>query len=182
VEAGERIIYTFWHGRIFMATYFWRDRGIVVMTSQNRDGEYIARVIRRFGYGAARGSSSRGGRRALVEMIHEMRRDKDVAFTIDGPRGPRYEAKPGAVWIAAKTGNAIFPFHISPERKWTLNSWDHFQIPKPFSRVLVLMAPPIYVSAEATQQQMDEAQRELQNSLMHLLERGDNYWARQAFK
>jgi lysophospholipid acyltransferase (LPLAT)-like uncharacterized protein len=182
VEAGRKIIYTFWHGRIFMATYFWRDRGIVVMTSQNRDGEYIARVIRRFGYGAARGSSSRGGRRALVEMIHEMRRNNDVAFTIDGPRGPRYEAKPGAVWIAAKTGNAIFPFHISPERKWTLNSWDHFQIPRPFSRVLVLMAPPIYVSAEATPQQMDEAQRELQNSLMYLLERGDSHWARQACK
>ncbi len=182
VEAGRKIIYTFWHGRIFMATYFWRERGIVVMTSRNRDGEYITRVIRRFGYGAARGSSSRGGRRALVEMIYEMRRNHDVGFTIDGPRGPRYEAKPGAVWIAAKTGNAIFPFHISPERKWTLNSWDHFQIPKPFSRVLVLMAPPIYVSAEATQQQMDEAQRDLQNSLMNLLERGDNYWARQAVK
>ena len=87
VDAGKKIIYTFWHGRIFMATYFWRNRGIVVMTSQNRDGEYIARVIRRFGYGAARGSSSRGGRRALVEMIHEMRRSNDVAFTIDGPQG-----------------------------------------------------------------------------------------------
>lgn len=180
VEAGKKIIYTFWHGRIFMATYFWRDRGIVVMTSRNRDGEYITRVIRRFGYGAARGSSSRGGRRALVEMIHEMRRNKDVGFTLDGPRGPRYEAKPGAVWIAARTGNALFPFHISPERKWTLNSWDHFQIPRPFSRVLVLMAPPIYVPTEATQQLMDEAQRELQNSLMGLVERGDDYWARQA--
>jgi lysophospholipid acyltransferase (LPLAT)-like uncharacterized protein len=182
VDAGKKIIYTFWHGRIFMATYFWRNRGIVVMTSRNRDGEYIARVIRRFGCGAARGSSSRGGRRALVEMIHEMRRNNDVAFAIDGPRGPRYEAKPGAVWIAARTGNAIFPFHISPERKWTLRSWDHFQIPQPFSRVLVLMAPPIYVSAEATQRQMDEAQRALQNSLMDLLERGDKYWAERAVK
>jgi lysophospholipid acyltransferase (LPLAT)-like uncharacterized protein len=182
VGAGRKIIYTFWHGRIFMATYFWRNRGIVVMTSQNRDGEYIARVIRRFGYGAARGSSSRGGRRALVEMIQEMRRNRDVAFTIDGPRGPRYEAKPGAAWIAAKTGNAIFPFHISARKKWTLNSWDHFQIPKPFTRVLVLMAPPIYVAAESTQQQMDEAQRELQASLMDLLERGDRYWTSKAKK
>ncbi len=180
VEAGKKIIYTVWHGRIFMAIFFWRNRGIVVMTSQNRDGEYIARVIRRFGYGAARGSSSRGGRRALVEMIHEMRRSNDVGFTIDGPRGPRYEAKPGTVWIAAKTGNAIFPFHISAREKWTFNSWDHFQIPKPFTRVLVLMAPPIYVPAEATQQQMDGAQRELQNSLMDLLERGDSYWTEQA--
>ncbi len=176
VEAGNRIIYTFWHGRIFAGTYFFRDRGIVVMTSQNRDGEYIARVIRRFGYGAARGSSSRGGRRALVEMIHELRRNNDVAFTIDGPRGPRYIAKPGAVWIAAKTGAAILPFHMSAEKNWALNSWDRFQIPKPFTRVLVLMGRPIHVPAGATEQQLEDFQGELQNSLEELLKRGDSYW------
>ena len=175
-ESGNRIIYTFWHGRIFMATYFWRNRGIVVMTSHNRDGEYIARVIRRFGYGAARGSSSRGGRRALVEMIREMRREKDVAFTIDGPRGPRYVAKPGAIWIASKTGSAVFPFHISPEKKWVVRSWDHFHIPKPFSRVLVLMAPPLYVRADATEPELEVAQQTLQGTLDELRERGDGYW------
>ena len=180
VEAGQRIIYAFWHGRIFAGTYFFRNRGIVVMTSQNRDGEYIARVIRRFGYGAARGSSSRGGRRALVELIHELRRGNDVAFTMDGPRGPRYVAKPGAVWIAAKTGAAIFPFHISAERKWDLNSWDRFQIPQPFSRVLVLMGPSIHVPADATEQQLEDFQGELQHSLEDLLQRGDSYWSEPA--
>ena len=177
IEASQkRIIYTCWHGRIFMATYFWRNRGIVVMTSQNRDGEYIARVIRRFGYGAARGSSSRGGRRALVEMLRVIQQNKDVGFTIDGPRGPRYIAKTGAIWLASRSGSAVFPFHISAEKKWVLNSWDLFQIPKPFSRVLVLMGSPIYASADAMEEEIESKQRELQLALEKLLKRGDSHW------
>lgn len=175
-SADKRIIYTVWHGRMFLATYFWRNRGIVVMTSQNRDGEYIARVIRRLGYKAARGSSSRGGRRALVEMIQEMRQNNDVGFTIDGPRGPRYVAKPGAAWIASKTGSAIFPFHISSEKKWVLQSWDHFEIPKPFTRALVLMATPIYVKPDATEQELESAHHQLQCTLDEVRERGDAHW------
>ena len=177
---GKRLIYTFWHGSIFMATYFWRNRGIVVMTSQNRDGEYIARVIRRFGYGAARGSSSRGGRRALVEMIRELEAERDVAFAIDGPRGPRYVAKPGAVWIAARTGSAILPFHISAERRWELRSWDRFQIPKPFSRARVLIAPPISVPAAASEAEIEAAQARLQRVLDDMRERGDGHWRARA--
>jgi lysophospholipid acyltransferase (LPLAT)-like uncharacterized protein len=174
--AKKRVIYTFWHGRIFFGTLFFRNRGIVVMTSQNRDGEYIARVIRRFGYGAARGSSSRGAKGALVEMVRALRQGKDVAFTIDGPRGPRYVAKPGAVWIAARTGDAIFPFHMSPERSWVFKSWDQFHCPKPFSRVLVLMGKPIYVKEHATEEELSAAQDELQRSLEDLLHRGDSHW------
>ena len=174
--ANKKAIFTFWHGRIFLGTYFFRNQGIVVMTSRNRDGEYIARVIRRFGYGTARGSSTRGGKRALVEMIHEMRNNSDVAFTIDGPKGPRYVAKPGAVWLASKTGSAIFPFHMSPQRRWVLNSWDLFHIPKPFTRVLVLMGAPIYVKANATEAEIEESQEALQRSLDDLLHRGDSHW------
>jgi lysophospholipid acyltransferase (LPLAT)-like uncharacterized protein len=177
-EAGKQVIYTFWHGRIFMGTYFFRNRSIVVMTSRNKDGEYIARVIRRFGYGAARGSSSRGAKGALVEMIRELRRGKDVAFTIDGPR---YIAKPGAVWIAAKTGAAIFPFHMTPERSWVLRSWDQFHFPKPFSRVLVLMGAPIYATQEADEAELAAAQDALQRSLEDLLQRGDSFWKKPPF-
>src|SRR5436309_3099528 len=111
----------------------WRNRGIVVMTSTNHDGEAIAQCIQRFGYGAARGSSSRGGFRALAEMAREIRRGRDTAFTIDGPRGPRYVAKQGPVLLALKTGAAIFCFHISMEHKVQLNSWDQFQVPLPFT-------------------------------------------------
>ena len=170
---GENLIYAFWHGRIFMGTFFFRNRGIVVMTSQNRDGEYIAGVIGRFGYGAARGSSTRGGRGALVEMIRELRKKNDLAFTVDGPKGPRYVAKPGAVWIASKSGAPVLPFHISVEKKWVLKSWDRFHVPKPFSRALLLVASPIYVERDAPEEALEGAQRLLQATLEDLLARGD---------
>src|SRR5207245_11430623 len=107
-KSGNRAIFTFWHGRIFPATYYWRNRGIVVMTSMNLDGEAIAQCIQRFGYGAARGSSSGGGMRALVELAQLIRQARDAAFTIDGPRGPRYIAKPGHAMPPGKTGAPIF--------------------------------------------------------------------------
>src|SRR5215831_3081368 len=132
-KSGNRAIFTFWHGRIFPATYYWRNRGIVVMTSMNPDGEAIAQCIQRFGYGAARGSSSRGGMRALAELTRHIRNGRDAAFTIDGPRGPRYVAKQGPVLLAMKTGAAIFCFHISLKNKLQLKSWDEFQIPLPFT-------------------------------------------------
>ena len=96
-----------------------RDRGIVVITSENFDGEWIARIIRRFGYDTARGSTSRGGAKALVQMRREMRAGRPVAFTVDGPRGPREVAQPGAVWLASATGNPILPFHIESSSFWT---------------------------------------------------------------
>src|SRR5882724_13227978 len=110
---GTLPIYVFWHDRIFLTTYWWRKRRIVVMTSRSFDGEYIARFIQRFGYGAVRGSSTRGATGAIVEMIRLMRAGCPTAFTIDGPKGPRYVAKMGAVLLAKKTGNPILPFTIT---------------------------------------------------------------------
>jgi len=177
-RAGKRIIYTFWHNRIFLATWFWRHRGIVVMTSQSFDGEYIARFIQRFGYGAARGSSTRGGNRALLVMAACLQRGLDVAFTIDGPRGPVYVAKKGAVMLAKLTGQAILPFHISAEAFWELPSWDRFQIPKPFTRAVVLLGPPITVPADADDALLHRKHAELQATLDALRERGDRWFQR----
>ncbi len=143
-------VYCFWHNRIPIATYFWRNRGIVVMSSRSFDSEYIARFIQRFGYGAARGSSTRGGKAALIQMIRAVREGKSAAFTVDGPRGPLYEAKPGAVLLAAKSHAALLPFSISLNRYWQLPSWDKIQIPKPFARVLVVIGEPIKVEDDAT--------------------------------
>ncbi len=178
-ESGHRAIFTLWHNRIFAGTWFLRHRGIVVMTSQNFDGEYIARFIQMHGYGAARGSSSRGGLRALVEMAHCLRRGVDVAFTIDGPRGPRYQAKVGPVLLARKTGQAIFCLNLSCEKKWVLRgSWDQFQIPRPFSRVLVAKAPAIYVDANASEEDVQLKLAEMQRVLDQLREESDAYWVR----
>jgi lysophospholipid acyltransferase (LPLAT)-like uncharacterized protein len=174
--AGKAIIMAFWHGRIFMATYYYRNRGITVMTSQNRDGEYIARVIERFGYRAARGSSSRGSRAATAECLRAMESGWDVGLTMDGPRGPRYVAKPGAAFFARKSGNAVVPFSISVKNKWVMKSWDHFQIPKPFSRAILLIGDPIVVAENATEQQILEVEQKIQRSLDDLRERGDRWW------
>ena len=167
--AGHVPIYTFWHDRIFQGTYFWRNRGIVIITSKSFDGEYIARFIQRFGYGAIRGSSSRGGSRALVEMIRKMREGLPMGFSIDGPRGPRYRVKPGPVLLAKKTGNPMMPFILEPKNFWTINSWDKMQIPTPFTRVRVIIGKPIYVKADSDEEQKLE---EIQTSLDELVARG----------
>jgi lysophospholipid acyltransferase (LPLAT)-like uncharacterized protein len=175
-QAGKRAIFTFWHGRIFPATWYWRKRGIIVMTSQNFDGEYIAKCIRKHGYGVARGSSSRGGLKALLEMSSKLRGGSDVAFTIDGPRGPRYVAKIGPVLLAKRTGNAIFCFHISVKYRIQLDNWDHSQIPLPFSPALILKAPPIYVPRDADAAEVDRKFDQMQAVLDQLRREGDSYW------
>jgi len=162
---GGLPIYVFWHNRIFLTTYWWRKRRIVVMTSQSFDGEYIARFIQRFGYGAVRGSSTRGGVGAIVEMARLMRSGCTTAFTIDGPKGPRYVAKMGAVLLAKKSGHPIMPVTMALDRYWTLPSWDSFQIPKPFTRARVYVAAPIYVPADADEATLVAKRDELQQTL-----------------
>ena len=174
---GQVPIYTFWHNRVFLATYFWQKRRIVVMTSQSFDGEYIARFIQRFGYGAARGSTTRGGVGAIVEMVRLMRAGLPTAFTIDGPKGPRYVAKMGAVLLAKKTGQPILPFTITPQRFWeSKKSWDSFQVPLPFTRTRVDIAPPIYVPPDADDKVLEVKRNELQTALDELNRHGEE-WA-----
>ena len=162
---GRIPIYTSWHNRVFLATYFWRQRGIIVMTSRSFDGEYIARFIQRLGYGAARGSSTRGGVGALVEMVRLMRAGLPTGFTIDGPRGPRYVAKMGAVLLAKKTGQPILPFSINAARYYEVPSWDGFQVPAPFTRARVRIAPPIFVPPDANEAMLQVKRDELQRAL-----------------
>ncbi|HZH89559.1 MAG TPA: lysophospholipid acyltransferase family protein [Pyrinomonadaceae bacterium] len=162
---GQPPIYTCWHNRVFLATYYWRRRGIVVMTSRSFDGEYIARFIQRFGYGASRGSSSRGAVGALVEMIKLVRGGRPAGFMIDGPRGPRHVAKMGAVLLAKKTGAPVLPFSVNAERYYAAPSWDAFQIPYPFTRARVLVAPPIYVAPDADEAALEAKRDELQRAL-----------------
>src|SRR5713226_6494885 len=171
---GKLPIYTFWHNRVFLSTYFWQRRRIVVMTSRSFDGEYIARFIQRFGYGAARGSSTRGATGAIVEMIRLMRAGCPTAFTIDGPKGPRYVAKMGAVLLAKKTGNPILPFTITANRfREAKKSWDKPQVPKPFASAHALIAPPIYVPADADEALLNAKRDVWQDSLDELSRRGD---------
>jgi lysophospholipid acyltransferase (LPLAT)-like uncharacterized protein len=161
---GLHPIHSFWHGRIFPATIYFQRRGIVVITSENYDGEWIARIIQKFGYGTARGSTSRGGPKALLQLVRDVK-SKGVAFTLDGPRGPAEVAQPGAVWLAKATGNPLLPFHAEAASSWTLRSWDRTQIPKPFTTVAMAIREPIYVPRDADDRTLDEARSALEVSL-----------------
>ena len=169
LAAGRQPVLTFWHGRILPATLYFQRRGIVVITSENFDGEWIARIIKRFGYDTARGSSSRGGLRALLKLVRDMETGKAAAFTVDGPRGPARVAQPGAVWLAKETGNPVVPFHLEASAHWTANSWDRTQVPKPFSTVALVIGAPLEVPRDATADQLEASRLELERRL-HALE------------
>lgn len=142
-------VYCFWHRCVIPATWFFRGRGIAVMTSQSFDGEAIARIIERFGFRAIRGSSSRGAVRALLGMHTEIEQERVAAFTIDGPRGPMYVAKPGPVLLAKNTAVPIVVFHIALSSAWVLNSWDKFMVPKPWSRAVLYVSRMMPIAENA---------------------------------
>ena len=168
VASGRQPVMAFWHGRILPATFYFRRRGIVVITSENFDGEWIARIIERFGYGTARGSTTRGARKAMVQMVRAMRAGRPTGFTLDGPRGPARVAQPGAVWLAGATGNPLLPFHLEAASAWTLRSWDRTQIPKPFTNVSLVVGEPLDIPPDATDEQLRSARELLERTLSTL--------------
>jgi len=158
-------IYSFWHQCIFPAAALFRGQGIGVMTSLSFDGEFIARIIEKLGFRAVRGSSSRGAVGALLGMRREVEAGEAVAFTIDGPRGPRYVAKPGPVLLAQATGVPMAVFHIALEKAWVLKSWDATRIPKPFSKALLRVSRAVYVPVDTDDGAMKAHHEELQSAL-----------------
>jgi lysophospholipid acyltransferase (LPLAT)-like uncharacterized protein len=168
VRGGHQPVMAFWHGRILPATYYFRRRGIVVITSENFDGEWIAGIIERFGYGTARGSTSRGARKALLQLKRDMAAGRPAGFTIDGPRGPARVAQAGAVWLSKATGNPVLPFHLEADRYWSVNSWDRTQIPKPFSTVAISMGEPFTVPPDADDGGIETARVSLERRLAAL--------------
>jgi lysophospholipid acyltransferase (LPLAT)-like uncharacterized protein len=172
---GRQPILALWHGRILAATLYFRDRGVVAMTSENFDGEWVARLMRRFGYAAARGSTSRGGARALAQLRRDLERNRPVAFTVDGPRGPARVAQPGAAWLAGASGQPVVPFHIEASRYWTARSWDRHQVPRPGSDVAIAIGEPIDVpdtrddTVESARQAVERALVALESQARALL-------------
>ncbi len=158
-------VYSFWHQCTFAATYLWRDLNIRVMSSTSFDGEFTARMIRRFGFLPVRGSSSRGAVRGLLGMRKEIEAGWTVAFTIDGPRGPRFVTKPGPVLLARSSRVPMAVFHIAIENAWTLNTWDRLLIPKPFSKALMRVGTLIPVPEDIRSEDLEHYNALLQTSL-----------------
>ncbi|MDQ1389974.1 MAG: hypothetical protein QOF56_3428 [Acidobacteriaceae bacterium] len=164
------VIASFWHACLIPATYVCRNFGIRVMSSNSYDGEYMGRIIRKFGFVAVKGSSSRNAVRALLGLRRALQEGWTVAFSLDGPRGPRYKVKPGPVALARSSGVPLSMFHMAVERAWVLNTWDRLIIPKPFSPVLMRFGKLIVVPADASEEDLEHYQEQLQGSLDRVCE------------
>lgn len=140
-------IFMLWHGELLPLLWYHRGQGVLLLVSEHRDGELIAQAALRLGYGLVRGSSSRGGARALLEVVSQLKRGKIVAITPDGPRGPRYSFAPGAAVAAQRSQAPLLAVRVTAERAWRLRSWDQFLIPKPFTRVRIAYGAPVHVEA-----------------------------------
>lgn len=178
-DAGEPAIGVFWHRCIFPAVWIWKKRGIVVLNTVNFDGQWTRRVIERLGFGTAQGSSTRGAMEGLHAMAKHLEEGRHVALTIDGPRGPRFVAKPGAVILARRTGRPISVFHIAVKWGYTFpKSWDLFRVPYPFSRVVMFVAPPIRMPADAGSEMVKAKQAEVQAALERVRDIAESWFSK----
>lgn len=175
-ENQSQVIYAFWHGRMLILSYSHRWQKIHVLISQHRDGELIARIIQRLGFVSVRGSTTRGGTKALFEMAKKGAAGYDVAITPDGPKGPKFKVQMGTIYIAQRSGMPVVPITNSAKSRWTLSSWDGFLIPKPFSRAVIIIGEPIYIPLESTTQELEEKREELEKKLRELTQKADNYF------
>lgn len=164
----QKAIYVIWHNRLFLLTGNFCFRKISVLISQSRDGELIARVVRLLGYEPVRGSATRGGAKAILEILKNKKNDP-IVLTVDGPRGPKYEVKQGAIYLAAKTGLPIIPLSYTVNHKKILKkSWDNFIIPYPFSKATISFGEPIYVKENLTKEDMENYAQQVRQSLLNL--------------
>jgi lysophospholipid acyltransferase (LPLAT)-like uncharacterized protein len=171
---GRPYIFCIWHNRLSLSIVVYerymaavaRPAKMAGLVSASRDGALLSRVLELLGVQPVRGSSSRRGAQALLELNGWLERGYDAAITVDGPRGPRYVVKPGVVGLAQVTGRAIVPTMYQLSRKWTLTSWDQFQIPVPFSTCTIHFGDPIRIERDASDKQREAVRQEVQRQLL----------------
>jgi lysophospholipid acyltransferase (LPLAT)-like uncharacterized protein len=175
-QLDERVVYAFWHAHLLTLTYTHRGRGAVVMVSRHSDGEIISQIVCRLGYGVVRGSTTRGGLRALLEMVRAGRDGYPLAVTPDGPRGPRHELQSGVLHIAQRSGMPIVPVAAEALRRTELDSWDRFQIPHPFSRVVIVVGSPLGIPREIPTEELERDWRPRVAEMMYETEEKARSW------
>ncbi|OGF44537.1 MAG: hypothetical protein A2452_12720 [Candidatus Firestonebacteria bacterium RIFOXYC2_FULL_39_67] len=163
-------LFAFWHSRILTSVYYYRNRNIHTLVSLNRDGEFIDRIMRKFGYRNIRGSTSKDGFRALLGLKQVLKDGNYVAITPDGPRGPKQKAQLGAITLSKISGVPITAFAFDAKHKWILKSWDNFIIPKPFTKGVFVLGKEIFVPAGADEIVLEEKRQELEDELNRLQE------------
>jgi len=167
LESGQPILYVLWHGRLLPLTHANRGRGLVTLISLSRDGEYIARIVEGWDYTVVRGSTSRGGAKALARLVRLARQGRSIAVTPDGPRGPRERMKPGALLLARRAGLPVVPAAAAATRAWWFEGWDRFLVPQPFSRVRIAYGEPMSIEGE-DEATLEQASREVEARLAAL--------------
>jgi lysophospholipid acyltransferase (LPLAT)-like uncharacterized protein len=171
VRAQRRnVIYAFWHGHLLYLMYRYRGSGVYILVSHSRDGEVLSRILRRFGLPTIRGSSSRGGRRSLLELVRLARAGASAAIAPDGPRGPRHQAQSGIIVLAQLTEIPIIPVAVGARWKIEFRSWDRFLLPLPGSRVIVAYDEPVMVPSDADTELLEQKRQELEGRLLKLSE------------
>ncbi len=158
-------IFCFWHQCVLPCTVYFRRTHATILISQSFDGELITRTLQLFGFRAVRGSSSRGSREGLLGLRSVIGRGGPAIFTADGPRGPIYRTKAGPVKLAMMTGARIGAFHLEPERAWVMKSWDHFLVPRPFTRIVVSWSRWTYVPTDLLDEEFEAKREELNASI-----------------
>ncbi len=175
-KANGHIIYAFWHNRLLLITYAFRHQGIIALVSSSRDGEYLSRTIHKLGMVTVRGSTTRRGAQALLQMTKKLKSGSDGAVTPDGPQGPKYKVQPGVVHLAKRTGLPIVSLAYGAKRKTILKSWDSFIIPHPFSRAVLIYGPPLEVPRDSSEEVIEAKRQELEQTLGDITQQADEYF------
>jgi lysophospholipid acyltransferase (LPLAT)-like uncharacterized protein len=175
---NKSVIYAFWHGRMLILAYSHRRKRIHILISQHRDGEFIARIIHRLGFVSVRGSTTRGGTKAIFEMCDKAAHGCDLGVTPDGPTGPGFQVHSGTIYVAQRSGMPIVPITSSAEHRWTLSSWDRFIIPRPFSKAVVMLGEPVVVPVDSTAEGLEQIRIDLETKLKELTQKADGYFSK----
>ncbi len=179
-ERGQPFIYAIWHGKILIPIFVHRNENVCCMVSEHFDGEMIAQTLHRLGLITVRGSSTRGGTRAMIAMIRLLKDGGTGAIMPDGPNGPRHVFKPGLLAIAQRARAYILPFTFSSTRVWMLKSWDRFTIPQPFSETVAYYGEPIAVPENLTETEFESLRQTVEQKMLELETGAETYFSRAA--
>ena len=176
--ASKKNIFALWHSRILPFSHVYKGLGSAILVSASKDGEIIARILEKQGQKTIRGSSRKGGMKALGKLADAMTADPRRPGTVipDGPQGPRFQVQKGVILLAQKTGMPITPVTCGVKRSKVFNSWDQFMLPLPFTTCLLIYGDPLHVSAEANEAEIESARKELETRLRRITEEADGHF------
>lgn len=172
-NGGKPVIYVIWHGRMMVPLFCRKDRGVYILVSQHRDGELVTSTVLASGNKTVRGSTTRGGARALVRMVRLVKSGFKIAVTPDGPKGPRFHLHAGLVYVAAKSGVPVIPMTAGVRRAFYFKSWDSFQLPLPFTKAVYMIGEPYNVTGGLDDANIEYHRAELEKRLIELTDEAD---------